>query len=337
MSQKITPAIATLFARIALGHVEREYPNKLDQVLNGPADLRGPRDLHPIFYGSFDWHSCVHSYWLLARLRRLHPGLELAESIAELFNRNLTEEKVAGELAFLKQPLAAGFERPYGWAWLLMLAAELLRDDSAQGRRWSHALVSLTAAFVERFRDFLPKLTYPIRTGTHHNTAFALLLAADYADAAQDRPLRELLAARAMHWFGQDRAAPAWEPGGDDFLSATLVEAACMRRFMEARAFNAWFADFLPDLASGSPAVLFHPASVSDRSDGKIAHLDGLNLSRAWCMRLLAAELADADPRRRVLLESAQCHVDLALPHLAADYMGEHWLATYALLALELG
>lgn len=328
-----TPDIAARFADIALGHVTREYPHKADHVMDGPGDVYTPRAVHPVFYGSFDWHSCVHGYWLLATVRRHHPGLPQAARIAALFDQHLTADKVAAECAYLERPSSAGFERPYGWAWLLMLAAELHRDTSPEGQRWRAALAPLTAAFVARFTAFLPKLTYAIRAGVHSNTAFALALAAEYADTVGDADLRALLAARAHDWFGADTDAAAWEPSGDDFLSGTLVEALAMRRLSTPEDFTAWFTRFLPRLDQGRPASLLTPAHVSDRSDGKIAHLDGLNLSRAWCWRQLSASLPPNDPRRPLITAAAARHLDAAIPHVTGDYMGEHWLATFALLA----
>ena len=332
---RLTPELASRFARLALAHVTREYPNKLDHVLNEAGDLRSPRALHPVFFGSFDWHSCVHGYWLLARLRRAVSGLPEKDAVRELFDMQLTEERVAGEVAYLAQPLRATFERPYGWGWLLMLAGELARDRSDDGMRWSRALAPLTAAFVERFTTFLPKATYPVRAGTHFNSAFAIALALDYAGAVGDDGFAEVLRRKAEGWYGEDADCQAWEPGGDDFLSPALIEAECMRRALPAGRFLPWLQRFLPRLAAGKPSTLFRPAVVSDRSDGKIAHLDGLNLSRAWCWRSLAATLGAADPRRAVALEAAERHVGASLPYVAGDYMGEHWLATFALLALE--
>ncbi len=328
---RLTAALADRFTAIVLGHVTREFPNKLDHVLESNADALPPRVLHPIFYGSFDWHSCVHGYWMLARLRRLFPSMAKAGDIAKLFDDVFVAEKVTGELAYLARPLSGGFERPYGWAWLLMLAGELRRDATAE--RWSAALRPLEEAFVARFTAFLPKLSYAIRAGTHFNTAFALILTADYANVAGNADLLHLLAERAQAWFGRDRGAVAWEPSGDDFLSPTLTEAVCMRRLLTAAQFSGWFEAFLPDLVRGEPKAVFEPAFVSDRSDGKIAHLDGLNLSRAWCMRSLA-EAVPGDPREAVLRAAAEKHLQAALPHVAGDYMGEHWLATYAVLAL---
>ncbi len=336
MSHVLTRGIASRFARLALGHVTREYPNKLDHVLRGPQDVRGPRDLHPVFYGSFDWHSCVHGYWLLARLLRRHPQMPEAEAVRALFDGHLTDEKVAAETAYLAEPGRAGFERPYGWGWLLMLAGELARHETEEGRRWRTTLQPLADAFVDRFRAFLPKATYPIRTGTHFNTAFAFVLALDYARAARDDAFATLLRERAREWYGADRDCQAWEPGGDDFLSPALIEAELMRRVMDADEHRRWLRGFLPRISRREPAALFAPAVVSDRSDGKIAHLDGLNLSRAWCWRSLA-RATDDDALRAVAEDAAEAHLDASLPHVAGDYMGEHWLATFALLALEVG
>ena len=330
----LTAETASRFTRIALGHVEHEYPNKLDHVMAGPQDVQGPRALHPVFYGSFDWHSCVHAYWMLARLRRLFPGLAEAETVAALFDRHFTEANVAVEVAYaLRHP---GFERPYGWAWVLMLAAELARDTTAEGRRWSACLTPLAQAFAGHFRSFLPKASYPLRVGTHTNTAFAIALALDYA-AAHDAALGEILRDKARLWYGADAGCQAWEPGGDEFLSPALIEAECMRRVLPGAEFSLWFDRFLPDLGAGEPATLFTPATVSDRSDGKIGHLDGLNLSRAWCWRQLATALPPDDPRRARALAAADAHLAASLPAVAGEYMGEHWLASFAVMAIQGG
>jgi hypothetical protein len=314
----LNAGMASKMARIALGHVAREYPHKLDQVLLGDDDLAPPRVLHPIFFGSFDWHSCVHGWWSLLTLRRLFPEMAEAPEIESLADASFTSDKVAAERAFLGRPLSAGFERPYGWAWLLQLHLEATRHSD---RSWAAELEPLAGAFAERFDRYLQILTYPIRAGTHFNTAFALVLALDWAERF-DPVLTELIAARAKHWFGGDRGAQAWEPSGDDFLSPTLTEALLMNRVLPADQFSAWFAAFLQQIGEQEPATLFTPATVSDRSDGKIAHLDGLNLSRAWCWRRLGHP------------EFADNHLEAALPHLSGDYMGEHWLQSFALLAL---
>ncbi|MCY1663977.1 DUF2891 domain-containing protein [Rhizobium sp. SL86] len=328
-----SPALADQFASIALGHVTREYPNHLAHGFAGPDDLGTPRQLHPIFYGSFDWHSCVHGYWLLARILRRYPQGQHAAAIRALFDAQLTAETVAGECAYFARPLARGYERPYGWAWLLKLAAEL---HGLEDGRFAKMLQPLTEVIAKRFRQFLPIATYPVRVGTHFNTAFALRLAADYAETVGDSALMALLRDTALRWYGEDRDCPAWgEPSGDEFLSPALIEAECLHRLLTAEDFDAWFRRFLPHLADGQPATLFVPATVSDRSDGKIAHLDGLNLSRAWCFAALAQSLAADDPRRARLDAAADAHLTVALPHVAGDYMGEHWLASFAALALD--
>jgi hypothetical protein len=323
----LTAEMAERLARLALGHVTREYPNKLDHVLSGPADAQGPRALHPVFYGSFDWHSCVHGYWTLATLFRRFPDMPSATAIRKLFDAHLVPDLVARECAYLARPSAGGFERPYGWAWLLKLAAELVLFDTPRGQTWSAALAPLAALFADQFRTFLPLATYPVRAGVHSNTAFALRLALDYPDPT----LHPLLVQTARRWYLADADCQAWEPGGDEFLSPALIEAACMRAALPADEFRTWFARFLPRLALGQPATLFAPATVSDRTDGKIAHLDGLNLSRAWCWR----ELAPHAPDPAAIRATAQAHIDASLAQVSGDYMGEHWLASFAVLALE--
>ena len=332
-AERLTPELASAFARIALGHVAREYPNKLDHVLEGAQDAQGPRALHPIFFGSFDWHSCVHGYWLLATLLRLEPDLGEASAIRVLFDDAFTPKNVAAEVAYLDRPSARGFERPYGWGWLLKLQAELLAHPAP----WAASLQPLAEAFAQRFRDFLPRAAYPIRTGVHSSTAFALALASDYARAAGDAGLLGLFEAKARAWHLGDRDAAAWEPSGDDFLSPTLAVAELMRRVLTAPDYAQWLAAYLPNIAQRQPASLFTPATVTDRTDGKIVHLDGLNLSRAWCWRGIAAALPAADPRRAAADAAASEHLAASLPHVAGDYMGEHWLASFALLALPAG
>lgn len=307
---QLDAALAAKFQRIALGHVTRIYPSSMMLRVGGPEDVGTPDQLTPIFYGSFDWHSCVHGYWTLARLRRLYPQSAESKAVTALFASSFTAEKVAGERDFLLRPGNQGFERPYGWGWLLKLVAE---DDIPQ-------LQPLADVIVDRLHAYLPKLTYPVRLGVHSNTAFALILALDYAAATGDAGLRDLIHARARAWFGADENCTAWgEPSGEDFLSASLCEALLMKRVLGDE-FAAWFARFMPRV----PEVLNTPATVSDRSDGRIAHLDGLNLSRAWCWRGIGMNAV-----------AASAHLEASLPHVAGDYMGEHWLASFALLALS--
>jgi hypothetical protein len=331
---KLDARAASRLARIALGHVRREYPNRLDHVLEGPADLKSPRALHPVFYGSFDWHSCVHSYWLLASLTRFYPNMPEASAIRALFQNAFTKRNIAGECAYLKRKSAGLFERPYGWAWLLMLQAELLRHESAEGRGFAKALSPLSAMFAERFASHLPKATYPNRVGTHGNSAFALTLALEYA-ASEDKALAKSIHKATRAWYAKDADCQAWEPSGEDFLSPALMEAACMRAILPPGQFTAWLKRFLPRLEEREPATLFSPARVSDRGDGRIVHLDGLNLSRAWCWRTIAKGCPESDSLRNVALRAAEKHFAAAYGFLSGHYMGEHWLASFAALALR--
>jgi hypothetical protein len=331
----LTPIRASELARVALGHVTKEYPSKLDHVLISPSDLKSPRTLHPIFFGSFDWHSCVHGYWLLVRLLRQNPTLPESDSIRSLFANAFTADNVSAELTYLMRPFSGTFERPYGWAWLLMLTAELAQIEQDEARDWSVTLKPLAQVFSQRFVNFLGNAIYPVRTGVHSNTAFALALALDYARVCKDESLESVVSKAARHWYFADADCQAWEPGGEDFLSPTLMEAECMRRVLTTEEFADWFGRFLPALEQQEPACLFQPAIVSDRSDGRFAHLDGLNLSRAWCWRNLASALAPSDPRVGIMRDTAARHLAASLQHVSGDYMGEHWLATFALLALE--
>ena len=320
--------MARRFAAIALGHVAREYPNKLDHVMDGDEDVRPPQVLHPVFFGSFDWHSCVHGWWTLFTLRRLFPNCAEADAIAVLAEESFTREKVGIELAYLTRASAAGFERPYGWAWLLYLHLEARRHLD---QRWAATLEPLARAIGSRLSKYLGLLTYPIRAGTHSNTAFALILALEWADLL-DAGLASVIRQRSAEWFSGDRDCQAWEPSGDDFLSSALVEALCMKRVLGEDRFGSWFTAFLPRTAGRLPASLFVPATVSDRSDGKIAHLDGLNLSRAWCWRSIAPALESK--ARHASIAAAEAHLAVAVPQVAGDYAGEHWLASFALLAM---
>ena len=323
---RLDAELASHMASIALGHVAKEYPHKLDHAMGGDEDVQSPRALHPVFFGSYDWHSCVHGWWTLLTVRRLFPHIAEAEAIFELAESSFTSEKIEVERAYLDRPLSRGFERPYGWAWVLQLHLEAMRHDE----RWAANLEPLARAFADRLRDYLAIMTYPIRVGTHFNTSFALILSLEWAEAF-DAALAQKIRERALHWFGGDRDCQAWEPGGDEFLSSALTEALCMARTYPSQ-FPGWFADFLPRVDRREPATLFSPAIVSDRSDGKIAHLDGLNLSRAWCWRSIAPLLPSTE--QSVARKCADAHLAAAMPHISGDYMGEHWLASFALLAM---
>jgi hypothetical protein len=333
----LTSQQASSLAGLALKCADTEFPNKADHIANGADDLARPREAHPSFYGCFDWHSSVHGHWLMVRALKTSAGLPASAELRRVLEAHLSTAAISGELAYLAQPGRKTFERTYGWAWLLKLSQELRSWDDPDAKRWSANLDPLAKAFVAQYESFQPKLTYPIRVGTHPNTAFGLAFALDYARAAGDKDFEALLIERAKTYFAADKDYPAaWEPGGEDFFSPALLEADLMRRVLPSAEFARWLAAFLPELGRGGPKSLMTPAIVTDRTDPKIVHLDGLNLSRAWCFKGIAAALPPSDPRRPVLLDAARRHMDASLPHVTSgDYAGEHWLATFALYALE--
>ena len=328
----LTEAEGSRFASLALRCVEREYPNKLDHVMNGPEEVKGPKALHPSFYGCFDWHSSVHGHWMLVRLLRTFPALPEAPQIRQALRGNLKAENIAQEVAYLSQKERQSFERTYGWAWLLKLAQELRGWDDPDGREWSKNLQPLADAIVDRFKSFLPRQTYPIRTGVHPNTAFALAFAFDYARSCGDKGLEELVVRRSKEYYLSDALYPAvWEPGGEDFFSPALMEADLMARVLGPAEFHRWFHRFLPEISKKGAPRLLSPATVSDRHDPKIVHLDGLNLSRAWCMAHIASVLPKNDPVRPLLIKAAAAHRKDALANIqSGSYVGEHWLASFA-------
>jgi Protein of unknown function (DUF2891) len=333
----LSPEQRSAFARLALKGLSKEYPNKPEHVMAGPGDVKGPRDLHPAFYGSYDWHSSVHGHWMLVRLIRLFPDLNEAAEVRAVLGDHLTPEKIKVEAEYFARKDNKSFERPYGWAWLLKLAQELNGWDDPDAKVWAKNLRPLAEVIVARYLDFFPKQTYPIRTGVHPNTAFGLAFAHDYAVAARDTRLVALVTERARAYFAADVLVPAaWEPGGADFFSPSLMEADLMRRVLPAAEFRAWLNAFLPGAAQAEPKALFEPAIVTDRSDPQLVHLDGLNLSRAWCMRSIATALPAGDPVRAALIISARRHAQAALEHVASgDYAGEHWLASFAVYLLS--
>lgn len=326
---ELTEDIARSFARIALGHVGKEYPNKLDHVMTGVEDARTPRDLHPVFFGSYDWHSCVHSWWMLMTVRRLYPEMPEAREIEVLAEATFTQEKLAVELAYLGRPGARGFERPYGWGWLLYLHLEAGRHED---RLWGARLEPLAREFALRLRDYLEVLTYPITVGTHFNTAFALRLAREWA-GRWEPDLVEVIDCYAREKYAARSDYRGWEPGGDEFLSPVLTAALLMADALTDAEFADWFDRLV--LANSWLERECRPVTVSDRSDGKIAHLDGLNLSRAWCLREIAPLLQTKPAHQALLSQRAEEHLTASMPHVAGDYMGEHWLASFALLALN--
>lgn len=328
---------ASRFARLALKGITREFPNKPGHVINDADDVKRPAVLHPAFYGSFDWHSSVHGHWMLVRLLRMFPDLPEAKDIRDTLNKHLTAENLQAEADYYKQPNHASFERTYGWAWLLKLAEELHGWNYPDAKRWAENLRPLTDVIVKGYIDYMPKQIYPIRTGVHSNTAFGLAFALDYARATGNKPLADLLAERSRTYYAADAAIPAaWEPGGTDFFSPSLIEADLMRRVLPADEFPGWLRRFLPGIERGEPKSLLNPAIVTDRTDPQLVHLDGVNLSRAWCMKCIAAALPEDDPARKVLSDAAAKHAEAALRHVTSgDYAGEHWLASFAVYMLS--
>ncbi|MBS3944631.1 MAG: DUF2891 domain-containing protein [Melioribacter sp.] len=326
---------AVEFSKLALKCVQKEYPNKLDHVMNDVSEVQSPANLHPAFYGCFDWHSSVHGHWMLVRLLKLFPDLETAPAIRKALNENLTSENIRIEVEYLNQPNRKSFERTYGWAWLLKLAEELNGWDDQEGIIWSSNLKPLADAIVERYIDFLPKQNYPIRTGVHPNTAFGIAFALDYARSTKNYQLESLLTERGMTYYFNDESYDAkWEPGGEDFFSPALMEADLMGRILEPKHFAEWFNKFLPGIAITKS--LLEPAVVTDRTDPKLVHLDGLNLSRAWCMFGIVNHLPESESLKKILTDSAIKHAEAGLQYITSgNYEGEHWLASFAVYMLS--
>lgn len=327
---------AARFARLALDCVHREYPNKIAHVLRGDEDVAPPRELSPAFYGCYDWHSSVHGHWLLARLARTFPEAPFAAEARAALARSLTPEHVAGEVAYVSGEGRVSFERPYGLAWLLQLAAELREWQDEDAQRWAAALEPLEAVAAERIRQWLPKLSHPIRIGEHAQTAFAFGLIWDWSGVAGDEGMRELLASRIGDFYLGDRSCPlAYEPGGQDFLSPCFAEADLVRRVLAPAGYAAWLGAFLPGIPLGEDGeegvAWLRPAVVTDPSDPKLAHLDGLNLSRAWMLEGMAAGLPAGDPRVGTLRAAARAHREAGLASVTGEhYEGGHWLGSFA-------
>lgn len=325
-------AAADHFARMALACVHREYPNKIAHVLNGDSDAKVPHALTPTFYGCLDWHSAVHGHWLLARLVHEFPNEPFAAEARAALNQSLTPENIAGDVAYLAQPGRTSFERPYGLAWLLTLAAELRQWNDADAQRWSQNLMPLEAAAAANIKHWLPDLHYPIRVGDHPQTGFSFALIWDWAGVAHDDEMRAILAKSAKDLYLNDRRCPmAYEPSGEDFLSPCLGEADFMRRVLDAKTYAKWLRQFLPQIPTDRSAAWLKPAIVTDREDPKLAHLDGLNLSRAWMLEGIASGLPARDRRVQSLLAAAGNHASVALIMVTSDhYEGAHWLGTFA-------
>ena len=322
---------AARFAALALACVQKEYPNKIAHVLNSPDDVKAPSALTPAFYGCYDWHSSVHGHWLLARLARVFPKAPFAADAMSALKANLTPARIAGEVAYFDAPGREPFERPYGLAWLLQLAAELRETGTADAGAMAAALQPLVAVAVARITAWLPKLAYPIREGEHPQTAFAFGLFLDYARGT-DPALEAMVAAKARAFHLGDRDCPLnYEPSGQDFLSPCIAEADLMRRVLPPAEFAAWLTTFLPRLPADDSADWLPIAVVTDRADGKLAHLDGLNLSRAWMLEGIASGLPAGDARRSALMAAARAHAASGLAAVTGQhYAGGHWLGSFA-------
>jgi len=329
-------ANAGRFAGLALACVHREYPTKIAHVLNSAADVKPARELTPAFYGCYDWHSSVHGHWMLARIARAYPDAPFSKQAEKALAVSLTAENLKREAAYLDGDGRASFERPYGLAWLLQLGAELREWDAPQAKAWSEALRPLEDSSVRRLQTWLGKLSYPVRSGEHSNTAFGLGLTLDYARTSGRKEFASLIETRIRDFYLKDRACPlSYEPSGEDFLSPCLAEADAVRRVLPKEEFAAWLAGFLPQIARDGSAQWLRPAVSADPSDGKLAHLDGLNLSRAWMLKGIASGLPDNDARRASLLAVAGDHARDGLHAVTgAHYEGGHWLGSFAVYLL---
>lgn len=320
-------AQAEKLAAFAFHCIDTEYPNKLNQTIGDASYLKEPKDLHPIFYGCFDWHSAVHGHWSLVRLLKKYPELKDSKAIRQKLDLHFTAENVQKELAYFEDKHNRNYERTYGWVWLLKLAEELYLWDDPDGKRWSKIMEPYANFIVGKYLEFLPKLDYPIRIGEHSNTAFGMSYAWDYANTVGHAELKNLIEDRAKDYYLKDVNCPAtWEPGGFDFLSPCLEEANIMRRVLDQEAFNNWLEKFLPEITQS-----FSPVDVTDRTDGKMVHLDGLNFSRAWCLYGMAKTSGDPD-----ITNLANAHLNYSLNKIkSGSYAGEHWLASFAIYALS--
>lgn len=326
---------AEAFARMPLTYLRQEYPNHIMHVLHGDQDALSPRALHPVFYGCYDWHSAVHGFWLLLRCVHLYPELPAKADINAIFDEHFTPELMRRETDYFQVDGRAPFERPYGFGWILALDQELAQSALPNAAAWRQAMQPLTAEIRSRLLAYLSKLSYPIRVGTHYNTAFALALSLDYARHVQDGELESVIVNAARNYYGNDVDYPAhYEPGGDEYISGGLTEALLMTKALPAGAFQPWFDKYLPRITEVTQ--IMQPAHVSDPTDPKIAHLDGLNLSRAWCMKNILRHLHADHPARKAIDDSVERHIKASIDQVVGShYSGGHWLASFALLALE--
>jgi hypothetical protein len=326
--------VAEGLAELALHCIHTEFPNKTGHIYDVDENLKTPKEMHPAFYGCFDWHSSVHGHWMLVKVLKSYPNSKMAKDIRAAIDQNITEQSILAEVEYFKGKLQKNYERTYGWAWLFQLQSELHTWDDAQGKKWEANLKPLVDLLRERMIEYLPKLTYPIRTGVHPNTAFALGFAYDYAMTTGDDEFAKIVKKRSFEYYLADENYPAYlEPNGTDFFSPSLLEADLLSRLMNEKEFEQWFDKFMPKLTDN----ILQPAVVSDRNDLQIVHLDGLNLSRTWCMKRIASKLPESNKKRKALGKAALSHINDGLKSVASgDYAGEHWLASFAIYALSL-
>jgi Protein of unknown function (DUF2891) len=338
LGERLSTEQVDAFVKLALKNVDREYPNKPGITLSGPEQVVGPKQLFPAFFGSFDWHSCVHAHWMLVRLLKLYPNLSESATIREKLKENLTLEKLQQEAKLFETKENKSFERMYGWAWLLRLVVELETWDDQQAKTWRENVRPLEVVLVKNTLDYLPKLSYPIRTGEHTDTGFALSQLLDYARLVKNIELESLVVQRALHFYRADTNYPTrYEPSGHDFFSSCWNEADLMRRVLPQDEFAVWFEKYLPALNSdnGKMGNLLTPVEVSDVTDGKLVHLAGLDLSRAWCLNGIANSLTKESPLAKILRQSSAAHGEVGMSYVfSGHYEGDHWLATFAVFWL---
>jgi len=335
LGSRLSAAQVGGFVELALKNLDIEFPNKPSNVMDGPESVRSPKAMHPAFYGCFDWHSSVHGHWMLVRLLKLYPGHDLEQSIRQALNVHLTKENLLRETEYFAAKHNRSFERMYGWAWAFRLVSELHDWDDKEGLQWRENLRPLERLLVQRTVDYLPLLSFPIRTGVHPDSGFALSQALDYARTVGNQELEDLIQKRARDFYLNDRRYPfGYEPSGQDFFSSGLNEADLMWRVLSPAKYSEWLNEFFPE-ADLLLEQQIRPVEVSDVTDGKIVHLAGLDLSRAWCLQGIAEALPEKDPRRRMLRRLAKAHAKMGLGYVfSGHYEGEHWLATFAVYAL---
>ncbi|MBK8518610.1 MAG: DUF2891 domain-containing protein [Saprospiraceae bacterium] len=327
---QLTNEMAETLSALPLKCLQKEFPNKLNQSLESKEEMGSPKDLHLAFFGCYDWHSSVHGHWMLVSLLKRFPNLSKKESILSILSENITAQNISSEIKYFNRKSEKSFERTYGWAWLLKLQEELDTWDDPNAKILASNLKPLTILMVSRYMDFLPRLSYPIRSGEHPNTAFGLSLAYDYAISSKNDSLKLMVESRSRDYFANDKNCPmTWEPGGFDFLSPCLEEADLMARILTAKDFKVWLDQFIPDIKN--PDFKLVQAKVSDRTDGKLVHLDGVNFCRAWTLYRIAKVI----PEYSHLIKIANDHIQASLPNITdGGYEGEHWLASFAIYAL---